>query len=135
MQSHTAFPEHIDAGANPAPTSTQHNPPSTENPTLAASRYRDLVAELILMAAPDAPRVGPVFSEITAELGTLGDTVRDATLESCDALLRVSAALESVLAMLDQQREDTTLGLGLHALLLPQKVQLDLAVGRIQGMY
>jgi len=135
MQIHTTFPDHIGTGANPAPASTQHNPPSTETPTLTASRYRDLVAELILMAAPDAPRVGPVFSEITAELGALGDTVRDATLESCDALLRVSAALESVLAMLDQQREDSTFGLGLHALLLPQKAQLDLAVGRIQGMY
>ena len=66
MQSHTAFPDHIGTGANPAPASTQHTPPGTENPTLAASRYRDLVAELILMADPDAPRVGPVFSEITA---------------------------------------------------------------------
>jgi len=61
--------------------------------------------------------------------------LRDTILESCDELLRVSAGLDALLALLELRAGESQNSDGLHALLLPLARQLNEAVDRIQELY
>ena len=61
-------------------------------------------------------------------------TLEDHILEATDDILRVSAGLQSVLTLLDLQAGDIPESIGLHALLLPLKQQLDQNANRLQSL-
>lgn len=64
-----------------------------------------------------------------------GEPHRDTILQSCDELLRVSAGLDALLTLLELQAGESFDSNGLHALLLPLKLQMDEAVDRVQSLY
>lgn len=51
-----------------------------------------------------------------------------------DDILRVSVGLQSFLTLLDLQSDTIPQGIGLHALLLPLKQQLDESANRLQAL-
>jgi len=66
--------------------------------------------------------------------GEGAERLRDAILQSCDELLRVSAGLNSLLDLLEMRAAECHDSIGLHALLSPLKRQLDEAVDRVQEL-
>jgi hypothetical protein len=61
-------------------------------------------------------------------------THEDHILEATDDILRVSAGLQSFLTLLDLQSDVIPQSIGLHALLLPLKRQLDDSADRLQAL-
>ena len=61
-------------------------------------------------------------------------TLEDHILEASDDLLRISAGLRSVLTLLRLQSDDSPDCMGLHALLLPLKDQIDENADRLQAL-
>ncbi|WP_373376603.1 DUF1484 family protein [Cupriavidus nantongensis] len=61
-------------------------------------------------------------------------TLEEQILEAIDDILRVSAGLQSFLSLLDLQSDTIPQGIGLHALLLPLKQQLDESADRLQAL-
>ena len=61
-------------------------------------------------------------------------TLKGHILEASDDLLRISAGLQSVLTLLDLQSEACPESIGLHALLLPLKQQIDKSADRLQAL-
>ncbi|WP_083383893.1 DUF1484 family protein [Cupriavidus sp. USMAHM13] len=82
-------------------------------------------------ATPIAQRL---LSDDTSMLDS-DDSHRDTILQSCDELLRVSAGLDALLTLLELQAGESFDSNGLHALLLPLKLQMDEAVDRVQSLY
>ncbi|MFJ4292273.1 DUF1484 family protein [Cupriavidus sp. NPDC089707] len=61
-------------------------------------------------------------------------TIEEHILQASDDLLRVSAGFESVLTLLDLQSDTCAGSIGLHALLLPLKQQIDKSADRLQAL-
>ncbi|MBP0629921.1 DUF1484 family protein [Cupriavidus sp. AcVe19-1a] len=61
-------------------------------------------------------------------------TLEDHILEVTDDILRVSAALQSALTLLDLQSDSIPECIGLHALLSPLKQQLIESADRLQAL-
>ncbi|WP_432259049.1 DUF1484 family protein [Cupriavidus sp. TMH.W2] len=71
---------------------------------------------------------------MAAQFTKLTEEVAETVMEGCDALLRVSAGMQSILTLLDLEEESAD-ALGLHCLLAPLKARLDQAINLIQKSF
>ncbi|QEZ44911.1 DUF1484 family protein [Cupriavidus oxalaticus] len=61
-------------------------------------------------------------------------SIEEHIVQASDDLLRISAGFQSVLTLLDLQSDTRVESIGLHALLLPLKQQIDKNVDRLQAL-
>lgn len=106
----------------------QSNTPAPQEPTLAqkAQLAENLAKVDRAQARPRAKAAPPPPSKTV--------TLEEQILEATDDILRVSAGLQSFLTLLDLQSDTIPQGIGLHALLLPLKQQLDESADRLQAL-
>lgn len=106
----------------------QSTTPAPQEPTLAqkAQLAENLAKVDRAQARPRAKAAPPPPSKTV--------TLEEQILEATDDILRVSAGLQSFLSLLDLQSDTIPQGIGLHALLLPLKQQLDESADRLQAL-
>jgi hypothetical protein len=103
--------------------------PSPQDPTLAQKQ-----AQLAQNLSKADRALARRLAKTTLPPPSTPVTLEDHILETSDDLLRVSAGLRSVLTLLDLQSDDIPDCMGLHALLLPLKQQIDGNADRLQGL-
>ena len=107
----------------------QCNTPAPQEPTLA-QKQAQLAENLAKIDRAQARRHAKAAPPPPSKAVTLEDHI----LEATDDILRVSAGLQSFLTLLDLQSDTMPQGIGLHALLLPLKQQLDESANRLQAL-
>ncbi|SOY85130.1 DUF1484 family protein [Cupriavidus taiwanensis] len=103
--------------------------PASQEPTLAQKQ-----AQLAENLAKADRALARRFAKTAPLPPSKAVTLEDHILEATDDILRVSAGLQSVLTLLDLQAGDIPESIGLHALLLPLKQQLDQSANRLQSL-
>ncbi|MDF3832528.1 DUF1484 family protein [Cupriavidus basilensis] len=101
---------------------------------LVLGQLNDLTAELAGLAHPARADAQPRISELILQIAALGHDIHERITNSCAELQSVSAGLDSVLTLAEQQSEKAEEAYGLYCLLQLLKRQLDDAVGPVQRM-
>ncbi|CAJ95859.1 DUF1484 domain-containing protein [Cupriavidus necator] len=106
----------------------QSNTPAPQEPTLAQKQAQlaENLAKIDRAQARHHAKPPPPPSKAVP--------LEDHILEVTDDILRVSVGLQSFLTLLDLQSDTIPQGIGLHALLLPLKQQLDESANRLQAL-
>ncbi|CAG2132138.1 hypothetical protein LMG31506_00973 [Cupriavidus yeoncheonensis] len=107
----------------------QPTTPVPEDPTLAQKQ-----AQLAQNLAKADRALARRLAKTTLPPPSTPVTLEDHILETSDDLLRISAGLRSVLTLLDFQSDDIPDCMGLYALLLPLKQQIDQNADRLQAL-
>lgn len=107
----------------------QNNTPAPQEPTLS-QKQAQLAENLAKADRAEFRRRAKASPPPPSKAVTLEDHI----LEASDDLLRISAGFQSVLTLLDLQSDRIPESIGLHALLLPLKQQLDQNADRLQSL-